>query len=169
MVVRPNRSIWSRQYSSIFLFVVNMQWNNDSQTSQRGLCGKRTMWLTRFTTEEMFPSLYKMVYLRTTKSIKHGICIRVTMKLLTPPPPAPEWKRKIYSSTWDSVILRGLLWRLNPSLDRFQPRLEERKKVNFEKEPQSRPFTVINFPSSQNSHSLRAFSQFWEKGRIAGG
>ena len=51
----------------------------------------------------------------------------------------------------------------------FEPRLEERKKVNFWKEPQRCPYTIINFLSSQNFHSLRAFSQFWEQGRIAGG
>ena len=51
----------------------------------------------------------------------------------------------------------------------FQPRLKERKKLNFWKEPQRRPYTMVNFPSSQNCHSLRAFSQFWEEGRIAGG
>ena len=31
----------------------------------------------------------------------------------------------------------------------FQPRPEERKKLNFWKEPQRRPYTIINFPSSQ--------------------
>ena len=51
----------------------------------------------------------------------------------------------------------------------FKSRQEDGKKVNFWKEPQHRPFTIINFPSSQNYHSLRAFSQFWEQGRIASG
>ena len=46
---------------------------------------------------------------------------------------------------------------------------EERKKVNFWEEAHRRPHTIINFPSSQNCHSLRAFSQFWELGRIEGG
>ena len=51
----------------------------------------------------------------------------------------------------------------------FEQRLEEKKKLYFCKEPQRRPYTMINFPSSQNCHSLRALSQFWEQGRIAGG
>ena len=50
-----------------------------------------------------------------------------------------------------------------------EPSSEERKKVNFQKESQRRPYTIINFPSSQNCHSLRAFSQFWEQGRIVDG
>ena len=44
----------------------------------------------------------------------------------------------------------------------FEPRPEERNNVNFWKESQRRPYTIINFLSSQNCHSLRAFSQFWE-------
>ena len=51
----------------------------------------------------------------------------------------------------------------------FQPRPEERKTSTFEREPQRSPYTIINFSSSQNSHSLRACSQFWEQGRTAGG
>ena len=51
----------------------------------------------------------------------------------------------------------------------FLSRLKERKKVNFWKEPQRRPQTMTNFPSTQNCHSLLAFSPFWEQGRIAGG
>ena len=38
----------------------------------------------------------------------------------------------------------------------LEPRPKER--VNFWKEPQRRPYIIINFPSlSQNGHSLRAF------------
>ena len=51
----------------------------------------------------------------------------------------------------------------------FQQKPKERKKVNFWKEPHRHPYTMINFPSSQTCHSLRAFSEFWEQGRIAGG
>ena len=51
----------------------------------------------------------------------------------------------------------------------FEPRPEDEKKRNFQKELQRRPYTMINFPSSQNCHSLRAFSQFWEESRIADG
>ena len=40
------------------------------------------------------------------------------------------------------------------------------KNSTFEREPQRRPYTIINFPSSQNCHSLHAFSQFWEQERI---
>ena len=47
----------------------------------------------------------------------------------------------------------------------FEPRPEKRKKINFWKEPQRRPDTIINFPSSQNCHSLRVFSRFWEEGK----
>ena len=50
----------------------------------------------------------------------------------------------------------------------FELRPEERKKLSFRKEPQRSPHTIINFSSTQNRHSLRAFSQFWEQGRIAG-
>ena len=50
------------------------------------------------------------------------------------------------------------LWGSNPSLDCLN---QDGKKVNFWNEPQRRPYTMfINFPLSQNSHSLRAFSQF---------
>ena len=46
-----------------------------------------------------------------------------------------------------------------------ESRPEGRKKVNFWKETQCRPYyAMINFPSTQNCHSLRAFSQFWETG-----
>ena len=38
-----------------------------------------------------------------------------------------------------------------------EPRKEERKQVNFWKEPQPSPYTTINFPSSQNCHSPACF------------
>ena len=44
-----------------------------------------------------------------------------------------------------------------------EPRPEERKKVNFWKEPQLRLYSMINFPPSQNCNSLCAFSQFWKQ------
>ena len=43
------------------------------------------------------------------------------------PPPSPERKRKIYSSTWDSIILRSLLWGLNLSVVCFN---QDQKKGN---------------------------------------
>ena len=51
----------------------------------------------------------------------------------------------------------------------LQPRPEQRKKVNFWKEPQRRSYTIINFPLSQNCHSLSAWAHFWKQGRIASG
>ena len=43
------------------------------------------------------------------------------------------------------------------------------EKLKFRRELQRRPYTIINFPPSQNCHSLQAFSQFWKHDRIAGG
>ena len=76
--------------------------------------------------------------------IVKNIVTRVTLKLLTPP--LPERKRQISSSTRDSIILSCPLWGgveffPNP----FEPRPEERKKVNCWKELQRRPHTIINF------------------------
>ena len=51
----------------------------------------------------------------------------------------------------------------------FEPRREERKTLNFRKESQRRPYTIINFSLSQNCHFLRAFFQFRAQGRVAGG
>ena len=59
--------------------------------------------------------------------------------------------------------------RVESFLRPFEPRPEERKKVNFRKEPQRHPYTMINFPSSQECHCLRAFSQFWEQRRKSKG
>ena len=50
----------------------------------------------------------------------------------------------------------------------FAQRLEERKKLNFWKLNIALNHIMINFPSSQNSHSLCVFSQFWEQARITG-
>ena len=76
-----------------------------------------------------------------------------------------ERKRMIYSSTWDSIILRCPLWELNPSWDRLHQDRKKGEKVYFWKEPQRRPYTITNFPSSQNCHSIL----FWKNGRIASG
>ena len=83
--------------------------------------------------------------------------------------PFPERKRK------DPVInvrfnyLKALAVGVESFFRPLEPRPEQRKKVDFWKEPQRRPYTIIHFPSTQNCHSLRAYSQFWEQGRIAGG
>ena len=74
-----------------------------------------------------------------------------------------ERKRKIYSSTLRFNYFKVITVEVESFFRPFQPRPEERKKLNFWKEPQRRPHTIINFLSSQNRHSLRAFSQFWEQ------
>ena len=81
-------------------------------------------------------------------------------------PPSRMKTERCYSSTWDSIVLRCFTVGVQSFFRPSEPRPEERKKVNFWKEPQRRPYTIINFPPSQNCHSLRAFSQFWEQGRI---
>ena len=90
---------------------------------------------------------------------------RATLKLSTPFPNKNE--RFFVNSKINcfKVFTEEVLSFLKP----FRPSPEERKKVNFCKEPQRRPHPIINFPSRQNCHSLRAFSQFWEQGRITGG
>ena len=97
----------------------------------------------------------------------HDEKYEVTLKLLRPL--CSERKRKIYPSTWDLITLRCLLWWVESFLDRFNKDRKKEKKLYFWREPQRRPHTMINIPSSQNCHSLRAFSQFWEHGRIADG
>ena len=96
----------------------------------------------------------------------------VTLKLLTlspSPPPFPNENERLYSPTWDSnCVLRGSLWGIESFFRPFEPRPEERGKESiFRKKPQRRPYTIINFPSSQNFHSLRAFSQFWQQGEYS--
>ena len=81
----------------------------------------------------------------------------------------PQLKRKIYSSIWDSIIFKFLLWWLNPSSARLNQDRKEGKELDFWKELQRRPYIIINFPSSQIWHSLCALSQFWEQERLAGG
>ena len=84
------------------------------------------------------------------------------------PPPLPERKRKIYSST-DPIVLRSSLWRLNPSSDCFNQDRKKGKKSIFERN--------LNVALTSSSSSLWvktaiplcASSQFWEQGRIAGG
>ena len=92
---------------------------------------------------------------------------RVTLKLLTPPPPRTKTKDLFINSRFNcfKIFTASAQSFLRP----FQPTLDDRKKVNFSEEPQRRPYTIINFPSNQHCHSLRVFSQFWEQGRIAGG
>ena len=59
------------------------------------------------------------------------------------------------------IFMYVYVWRLNLSLDRLSQD-QKKGKVNFWKEPQRRPYTIINFPCSQNCHSLYSFSQFWQ-------
>ena len=84
---------------------------------------------------------------------------------ITDTPPLLERKRKIYSSTWDSIGLGSSLWGFNPSLDCLNQDRKMGRKSTFERSLKRLPLTTINFPSSQNCHSLRAFSQFWETGK----
>ena len=93
---------------------------------------------------------------------------KVTLKLLTHPPPSRM-------ETKDSFInlklnyFKAFTLRIESFFEPLKPRSEKRNKVNFREEPQRRSYTIINFPSSQNCHSLRTFSQFREQGRTAGG
>ena len=43
--------------------------------------------------------------------------------------PLPQRKRKIYSRTWDSIVIRCSLWKLRPSFRPFEPTPEEREKT----------------------------------------
>ena len=54
-------------------------------------------------------------------------------ELVTTPPPLPEQKRKIYSSTWDSNMLGCSLWGLNPSLNRLNQDRKKGKKSTSER------------------------------------
>ena len=98
---------------------------------------------------------------------KFQCCTRVTLKLLTPPFPNENENEKFIKIRFDcfKVFTVEVKFFFNP----FEPRPEERKKVNFRKEPQYLSDTIINFSSSQNCHSQRAFSQFWEQRRMEGG
>ena len=61
--------------------------------------------------------------------------------------PFPERKRKIYSSTWNSIIPRPSLWGFNPSLDRFNQHRKKGKKSTFDRN--------LNVALSSSSTSLR--------------
>ena len=76
---------------------------------------------------------------------------------------------KFWKIVRDSIVLRCSLWGFNASWDSLNQDQKKGKKSKFRKEPQLRPYTFIDFPSSQNCHSLCAFSEFWEQGRRAGG
>ena len=73
------------------------------------------------------------------------------------PHPLLERQRKIYSSTWDSIILRSSLWRLNPSLNPLNPDWKKGKKVDFWQEPQRRSYTIII--AQPQTLRLRAWKQ----------
>ena len=47
------------------------------------------------------------------------------------PPPLPERKRKVYSSTWDSIISKDFTVGVESFFRPFQPRLDERKNSSF--------------------------------------
>ena len=53
--------------------------------------------------------------------------VRVTLKLLTPPP-LLEWKRKIYSSIWGSILSRFSLWGGGGGSTIFLNRLNQDRK-----------------------------------------
>ena len=80
----------------------------------------------------------------------------------TPPPSSTKMTNLSINLRFNhsKVVTAGVESLFRP----FEPKPEERKKVNFWKEPQRHPYTIINFPSSQNCHSLCAFSQFREEG-----
>ena len=75
---------------------------------------------------------------------------RVTKKLLkcAPlPPPPPKKTKDLFNNlrfNYIKVFTVGVESFFRP----FEPRPEERTKHNFWKEPQRRPCTMINFPSS---------------------
>ena len=94
---------------------------------------------------------------------------RATLKLLTPPPPFPERNRKMYPSTWNSIYFNVFPVRIKSFFKPFETETKRKEKLNFWKQPQRRPYIMIKFSPSQNCHSLHAFSQFWEQGKIAGG
>ena len=91
---------------------------------------------------------------------------RVTLKLFTPPfPNEPE--RLFINLSFNHFLVFTV--KVESFFRPFEPRPEEGEKLHFWKEPHRRPYTIINFPSSQNCHSRRVFSQFWEQGGISGG
>ena len=92
---------------------------------------------------------------------------RVTLEMIDTPP-SPTKTKDLFIKlrfNYSKVFIVGV----ESFLRLFEPRQEEGKKRNFWKEPQRRLYTRINFPSSQNCHSLCGFSQFWEQERIANG
>ena len=76
---------------------------------------------------------------------------RVTLKLLTTPPPS-RTKTKIYSPHWDSMILRCSLWGLNPSLDCLNQDRKRGKKSTF-----ARNLNIALTPSSASPRVKTAF------------
>ena len=85
---------------------------------------------------------------------------RVTLKLLTLPPPPERTKTKDLFIKLRCNCFRVSTVGVGSFFKPVEPRLKEREKLNFSKEPQRRPSTMINFRPSQNCHSLRTFSQF---------
>ena len=59
-----------------------------------------------------------------------------------------ERKRKIFSSTWNPIMSEVFTVEVESFFKPFQSRLRERKKLHFQKEPQRRPYSIINFPLS---------------------
>ena len=54
-------------------------------------------------------------------------------EMIESPPPFSERKRKIYSSNWDSIILRCSLWGFNPSSSRLNQDQKKGKNSTFER------------------------------------
>ena len=77
----------------------------------------------------------------STRLLSFNRNTRVTLKLLTHPP--PERKRKIYLSTWDSIISRYSLWGLSSSSGRVHQDRKMEKNSTFEKN-----LKVVITPSS---------------------
>ena len=95
------------------------------------------------------------------------ITTRVPVRLFTPPPPSRAKTKMLFINlrfNYVLIFIVGIEFFFMP----FEPRLEERK-TQLLKETSTWPYSIINFPSTQNCHSLHAFSQFWEQERIAGG
>ena len=72
-------------------------------------------------------------------------------QIIDTPPPFPN-KTKDVSIELRFKYSRVLTVRVQSFFRPFEPRPKERKKVNYWQEAQRRPPTMINFPSSQNSH-----------------
>ena len=78
------------------------------------------------------------------------IYTRATLELLIPPPPLPNKMKELFIHlriNYFKVSTVEVKFFFRP----FEPRLKERKKLNFWKKTQGRPYPSVNFSLSQNA------------------